>query len=400
MPNERPNPAPAIPGIEAAAAGIYIHVPFCQAKCPYCDFYSVTDPRRIPAYIDALLSEIAHRHGAMASADTVYFGGGTPSLLSPGQIERVLDTLRERFIIAADAEITLEVNPGTVDSESLHGYRRVGVNRLNIGLQSINDSSLRFLGRIHTAVQARTTFHGARAAGFDNIGLDLIYGLPGQAWPAWRTELEAVVALGAEHLSCYTLTLEAHTPLMQKVNQGLVSAPDEAQVGDLFVLTIDWLNAHGYPQYEISNFARRSPGNRIDRRSRHNRKYWNFAPYLGFGPAAHSYRDNRRWWNHRDLSAYLADLRAGHLPVAETEILTREQQLIEAIYLGLRQTDGIDTVCFRQRFGFDFFDHFGNTLVFLRERGWVRTEQGRVRLTGQGMRWLEQVAGFFIQALG
>ncbi|BBO81211.1 coproporphyrinogen III oxidase [Desulfosarcina ovata subsp. sediminis] len=399
MQNERATDTQATLGTDIAPAGIYIHVPFCRAKCPYCDFYSVTDSDRIPNFVDALLKELKRRRGRVPSADTVYFGGGTPSILTPGQIERILGAVHDAFNMMPDSEVTLEVNPGTVSLDSLHGFRNAGINRLNIGLQSTNDRTLGFLGRIHTAEQARNTYRWARQAGFDNVGLDLIYGIPGQSREAWRVELADVIRLESEHLSCYTLTLEPGTPMADRVNQGRIPSPDEAVVGDLFVFTCKWLDDHGYRQYEISNFARKDPGKGIDLRSRHNRKYWNFIPYLGFGPAAHSFLDQCRWWNHRHLAPYLADVAAGRLPVAETERLTRDQQLIEAIYLGLRQTDGIDTVDFRQRFAIDFFDHFRKAMVPLIDGGLIQLESRRVRLTAQGMGLLERVAGAFIQAL-
>ena len=372
-------------------AGIYIHVPFCKAKCPYCDFYSIPRLGQIPDYLRALDREIGLYRGQIAFADTIYFGGGTPSLLAADQIQRILDTLFSTFTFAHDVEITLEANPGTITRQDLDGYRVAGVNRLNLGLQSIDDARLRFLGRIHTARQGREAYRLARDAGFDNVGLDLIYGLPGQTLGQWAPELEAVADFQAEHLSCYTLTLEEGTPLAVDVEKGRVDAPDEARVGELFAHTVKWLNHHGYRQYEISNFARVNGGDGPDRRSRHNRKYWLFAPYLGFGPSAHSFANGRRWWNRQDLDRYLADLDAGQTPVADAETLTHEQQMIEFIYLGLRQTDGIDTVEYQRRFGGDFFKRYGDRAQTLVQEGWLNQHRGQLRLTRRGMRLLESV---------
>ena len=377
----------------APAAGIYIHVPFCRAKCVYCDFYSITALDRIPDYISALTVEIDRCPHRPDRVDTVYFGGGTPSLLGPRQIAGLLDLLRNRFNIAADAEITLEVNPGTVTPADLRGYRDAGVNRLNLGIQSLDDDALRFLGRIHTAQQGKAAYAHARAAGFDNVGLDLIYGLPAQTADSWAVQLADAARLEADHLSCYTLTLEPGTPLTKKVDTGLVAPPDEGVVGDLFAHTCAWLNANGYRQYEISNFARDTGPAGPDRRSRHNRKYWTFAPYLGFGPVAHSYMDGRRWWNHRGLGRYLTDLSAGRSPVAGGETLSRDQRMIEFIYLGLRQTDGIDTIDFARRFDSGFFDTFGTAAAELRREGLLAHAGARVRLTLPGMRFLESVVG-------
>jgi oxygen-independent coproporphyrinogen-3 oxidase len=380
----RPTPAPA-------PAGLYIHVPFCRAKCPYCDFYSVTDDRSIPDTIDALLGEINLRRQSVALADSIYFGGGTPSMLTPRQIGRILDAVHACFPVTPDVETTLEVNPGTVNRQRLAAYRAAGINRLNIGLQSLDDQTLNFLGRIHTAEKGVDTYRRAREAGFENVGLDLIYGVPGQTRDRWETEMADVVALAPDHLSCYTLTVEPGTPMAAQVKSGWIHPLDEQMVGDLFSFTAAYLNGNGYRRYEISNFARTTTPEDCDRRSRHNRKYWTFAPYLGFGPAAHSFRDNTRWWNHRSLAAYLAALKTGTLPVAETETLTREQQIMEFIYLGLRQTDGIDTADFASRFGEPFFDRFEATVSPLVHERLVARLPGRIRLTDRGMRFLESV---------
>ncbi|MBC2742380.1 MAG: radical SAM family heme chaperone HemW [Desulfosarcina sp.] len=372
-------------------AGLYIHVPFCLAKCPYCDFYSIADSRRIPGYVDALLTELDMCRQAVPIADTIYFGGGTPSLLTPDQVENILERIHASFFVAVDTEITLEVNPGTVDKARLAGYRNAGVNRLNIGLQSFQNETLAFLGRIHTAEQAIDTYQWARQAGFDNVGLDLIYGVPGQTRSRWESELAQVVALRPDHLSCYTLTVEAGTPMALKIGAGQIDPPDDDTAGELFSATIKYLNQNGFAQYEISNFARRDAGDPTDRRSRHNRKYWTFAPYLGFGPASHSFLDDTRWWNHRSIDDYLADLKAGKRPLAGTETLARDQQIMEFVYLGLRQTDGIDTVDFESRFKADFSDRFEPEVTRLVNEGLVEKVSGRIWLTARGMRFLESV---------
>ncbi|BBO72350.1 coproporphyrinogen III oxidase [Desulfosarcina alkanivorans] len=381
-------PAPVPP-----PAGLYIHVPFCRAKCPYCDFYSVTDPRSIPDYIEALLLELQLYRRKVPRADSIYFGGGTPSVLAPGQVARVLDGLRACFPVTPDAETTLEVNPGTVTRSTLTAYHKAGIGRLNIGLQSLDDRTLNFLGRIHTAGKGIDTYRWAREAGFDNVGLDLIYGVPGQTLDRWEKVLARVVGLAPDHLSCYTLTMEPGTEMTARVENGHIQPLGEGTVGDWFVFTSAYLNANGYRQYEISNFARCARGDAADRRSRHNRKYWTFAPYLGFGPAAHSFLDNTRWWNHRSLDTYLADLKAGRRPVADRETLTREQQIIEFVYLGLRQTDGIDTAAFRSRFDEPFSEYAAPQLSQLAREGLVEQPPGRIRLTRQGMRFLESVVG-------
>lgn len=373
-------------------AGLYIHVPFCKAKCSYCDFYSLTNHRLIPDYIDALLAELNMRRNEVPCADTIYFGGGTPSMLAPRQIGLILECIGKRYSMVPEPEITLEVNPGTATPETLAAFRALGVNRLNIGLQSIDDQTLILLGRIHSAKVGLDTYRQAREAGFDNVGLDLIYAVPGHTLRQWEVQLGAVVRLAADHLSCYTLTIEPGTPMAEEVQSGRIEHLDEKTAGDLFSFTAAYLNHNGYRQYEISNFARRTAQNLRDYRSRHNRKYWTFAPYLGFGPAAHSFLDNRRWWNHRSLDKYLTDLKSGELPVAATERLTREQQMIEFVYLGLRQTDGIDMAEYTARFSMDFSTHFEQT-TRLEKEGLLEKYSGQIRLTARGMRFLESVVG-------
>ncbi|MDL2275756.1 radical SAM family heme chaperone HemW [Desulfosarcina sp. OttesenSCG-928-G10] len=378
--------------------GIYIHVPFCRAKCPYCDFYSITDTRRISRYVDMLITEVRQYPPFPYLFDTVYFGGGTPSLLIPDQVFRILEALHQRFCISSSAEITLEVNPGTTNLKHLFAYRKAGINRINIGLQSTHDPTLRFLGRIHTAEAGVSIVHSAQATGFENIGVDLIYGVPGQSQTLWQAELERVIRLSPAHLSCYTLTIEPGTPLAKKVENSACQPLDEALAGALFSFTATWLADQGYPQYEISNFARCHPGDG-DWRSRHNQKYWRFCPYLGFGPAAHSFEKNRRWWNHRNLDAWEKAVAAGRSPVAESETLTPEQQLMEWIYLGLRQTCGIDVNATQQKFGIDFFACFGPVITDLEERGMMVSSPEQVRLTPKGMRFLETAAGMLIRQI-
>jgi oxygen-independent coproporphyrinogen-3 oxidase len=346
----------------------------------------------ISAYIEALLVELNMRRQQVRIADTIYFGGGTPSVLTPLQIGQLLEGVHSCFSVTPDAEITLEVNPETVNQASLAAYRRAGINRLNIGLQSLDDQTLAFLGRIHTAKKGVDAYGWARAAGFDNIGLDLIYAVPGQTRSRWEAEMAGVVQLAPDHLSCYTLTMEPGTPMAQGVQNGQIQPLDEQTAGRLFSATASYLSRHGYRQYEISNFSRHADGDTGDRRSRHNRKYWTAVPYLGFGPAAHSFQEHSRWWNHRSLSDYLADLKAGKRPVAGTETLTREQRMMEFVYLGLRQTDGIGTVDFASRFNAGFSDCFGPEVSRLVGEGLVLQSSGRIRLTHRGMRFLEHVA--------
>jgi oxygen-independent coproporphyrinogen III oxidase len=374
-------------------AGIYIHVPFCVKRCRYCDFYSQTDLALRGRFTDALLREIALAPDPGA-ADSIYFGGGTPSLLDPSRVARIIQSLRARFSIRPDTEITLEVNPGTADRVRLSAFKAAGVNRLNLGIQSFDDDNLVFLGRIHTASEAVRAIDAARAAGFDNLGLDLIYGLPGQTAADLRQDLEKAAAFNPEHLSAYLLTYEKGTLLDRDRMRGAVVPLPENPTADLFLLARELLETRGYAQYEISNFSR--SGNY---RSRHNCKYWTFAPYLGLGPAAHAYLEPVRSWNHRDLAAYLADLDRGRLPISEKETLTAHQQMIEAVYLGLRQTRGISIPDFKQRFSVDFRILFAPVLSDPALDRLLEPDTDFCRLTPQGMLVMDTIMARFVDLI-
>ena len=381
-------------GIEMNS-GVYVHVPFCLQKCRYCDFYSVTDAGRINGYVQGLLLEMDMALPSGIPADTLYLGGGTPSLLDPGDVARVIEKAAGCFGLLPASEITMEVNPGTVSAENLRAFRQAGVNRLNIGIQSFDDGRLSFLGRVHSADQGRTAIDRARAAGFDNIGLDLIYGIPGQATGDWEADLAAAVSAAPEHLSCYMLTIETGTPLDRHVQMGRVRPLPEDRVRDLFEITRTRLAGAGYAQYEISNFAR---SERL--RSRHNTKYWNLTPYTGLGPSAHSFCRPDRWWNHRNLDLYLKAVSAGSRPVAESERLTRDQQMIEALYLGLRQTCGIDVNDFEGRFGIDFGDLFAPAMAALTAEAMVQVTPDACALTPAGLVYADAIVGRFVDLVG
>ncbi|MEJ2642094.1 MAG: radical SAM family heme chaperone HemW [Desulfosarcinaceae bacterium] len=385
-------------------AGIYLHIPFCQAKCPYCDFLSTIDLKLLPDFLAGLVREVHLRatdtlRFDSLCFDSIYFGGGTPSLLAGGAVADLLALLREHFTILPDTEITLEGNPESLDLARLAAYREAGVNRLSIGVQSFQSHNLRFLGRGHTASQSRAAVRDARAAGFTNIGLDLICGLPGQTKGDWQRDLEAAVAAEPEHLSCYLLTFEPGTRFGIRRRRGtLKPLADEVQA-DLMMHTHRFLHAKGYAAYEISNFARRTPPGGPDLRSRHNRKYWMHTPYLGLGPAAHSFLPPVRSWNEKGLHRYLDRLAAGALPLADDERLTPQQERTEAVYLGLRQTRGLDTREFRQRFGVDFADLFQNQLDALMEGGLLEWAPPCYRLTDKGVPLADGVVAHLLKAI-
>ncbi len=374
-------------------AGIYVHIPFCIKKCPYCDFYSITDQSLKQPFIDALIQEMQMASGHPLVCDTLYFGGGTPSVLKAKNIEHIIENAYRLFNFLHDTEITIEVNPGTVTPEKLKGYQSVGINRINIGVQSFNDEFLDFLGRIHSSNDADLTIRGARKAGFDNIGIDLIYGIPGQTKKTWLSDLQRAVEFEPEHLSCYMLTYEKGTPLDRERRQGKFKPVSGSLLAELFETTMEYLTAHGYVQYEISNFAKNA-----SRISRHNFKYWSFSPYLGFGPSAHSFIEPRRYWNCRSVKKYIENIKEGRLPVEEKEILSKEQRMMEMIYLGLRKTDGIDIDAIDENLGINFRQMFAEKIKQLEEDGYILPIQPKnhCALSRKGMLFLDSIASMFM----
>ncbi|MFB3884462.1 MAG: radical SAM family heme chaperone HemW [Thermodesulfobacteriota bacterium] len=359
--------------------GLYIHIPFCLSKCPYCDFYSSTSISAIPDFLDGLFKEMEAYRNRFHSFDTVYIGGGTPSLLTPGQLEKILIRAREKFDLIGAAEITIETNPADLSPSSLESIREIGINRINIGIQSLDESVLKFLGRRHSVEQALSALEAAKKAGFHNIGLDLIYGVPTQGLDSWLDTLKEALAFSPEHISCYQLTLEEKTPLGLRHRAGEFSLPGENLQYEFFMKTSDFLGDAGYSHYEISNFAKGQAY-----ASRHNQKYWDHSPFLGLGPSAHSFQDNRRWWNHRSLDRYIAAINAGSLPFEETETLTMEQLRLEALYLGLRTRKGISLQDFKNQYHCDLFTEKGKMLDKLQEEGLISIQDGRLCSTATG----------------
>jgi len=381
-------------------AGLYIHIPFCVKKCPYCDFYSITDGSLHPAFMNALISEMRMTRDPNLTFDTLYMGGGTPSVLDAKTIEKIIETARQSYEILSHAEITLEVNPGTVSLKQFEGYRCSGVNRVNIGVQSFDPVNLQFLGRIHSGRDAHAAVTWAQKAGFENMGLDLIYGIPNQTKKSWLMDLKLAVESEPQHLSCYILSFEPGTPLYRDRQEGRLKPLAEPQVCELFETTLEFLSHHGYVQYEVSNFARESMNGfglkgAERNRSRHNMKYWKFAPYIGLGPSAHSFLEPRRYWNCADVEKYIQDLDADKLPLAGEERLSMEQLMIEAIYLGLRQTKGILIDAFDKKFGVTFKTMFKDIIAVLESKGLIELSQNRCALTSGGMLYLDSIAAMF-----
>ncbi|MDO4357669.1 MAG: radical SAM family heme chaperone HemW [Clostridia bacterium] len=355
---------------------VYVHIPFCAKKCAYCDFASfpgVSASGR-DAYVRALIAEI-EAFGAQERrrADSVFFGGGTPTLLSAGQLAEILSAIRRAFDVAADAEITVEANPGTVDAEKLRLLRSAGVNRLSFGAQSADDGLLRTLGRIHRWRDVEAAVRLARDVGFDDVSVDLMYALPGQALEQWRDTLRRAAALPISHISCYSLILEAGTPLFQAVTAGELALPDEDAALEMHRITLPELRAFGFERYEISNYAKAGHA------SRHNRVYWQRGDYAGFGCAAHSMVDGVRYSNPDSLEAYMAGERR-----LEPQALTARDALEETLMLTTRMAEGIDLAAFERAFGVPLAKRCPRTLAMLARNGAATLDGGRFRLTERG----------------
>lgn len=371
---------------------LYVHIPFCTAKCGYCDFNSYAgQDHLIPAYDQALERELRLWARSLGSrpVSTVYFGGGTPSLTPIEELARVAGVIRECFSLEPDVEWSLEANPGTVNEAYLRGLRELGVNRLSFGVQSFDDIELKALERIHTADDVRREVAAARVAGFDNLNLDLIFGLPGQTLDAWRRNLEEALRLEPEHLSAYALTVEEGTALARNVARGRTPPPDPDRQADMYELTQEILASAGYQHYELSNWAK--PG----RQCRHNLVYWRNGEYLGVGAGAHSYLDGVRFANERLPSRYLAAVnetwessQAGGpttmRQVASVEREPVEMQMAETAILGLRLIEGVDLAAFERRFGRRFEDVYATELPELFGYGLLERAEGHIRLTARG----------------
>jgi oxygen-independent coproporphyrinogen III oxidase len=367
--------------------GLYIHIPFCASKCRYCSFYSVTQTPLIPEFVRAVIREMEFYQSLFPSFDTIYIGGGTPSLLPVSQIDNLLQAARSRFIIDPQAEITVEANPGDLSLEYLQTLRKIGFNRLNIGIQSFDDALLKFLGRRHTAKEAIAAIDAARKAGFDNIGIDFIYGVHGQNMTIWRQTLQKALTFSPEHLSCYQLALDAQTNLYQYYQEHNLSLPSENEALELFLTTSQILTDAGYLHYEVSNFARSD-----SIQSRHNTKYWRHIPYLGLGPSAHSFLKNRRWWNKADVAGYLKDLAENQSPVDQYEQLSADQLALETLFLGMRTKEGIDLKRYHNRYKIDLIEEKKIILQELQNGGLVEIQNGHLRPTLSGMAMADSLA--------
>ncbi len=380
-----------------------MHIPFCAHKCHYCDFNSHVRPAPDwPLYARALLRELEARLASPAFAGrqvaSVFFGGGTPSLAPPSLFAAILDALAARGLLAADAEVTMEANPGSSEAARFADCRRAGVNRLSIGVQSLDVDELRWLERIHDPAEARQAFAAARKAGFANINLDLMYSLPGQPLARWLATLDAAIALEPEHLSCYQLTIEPRTRLAARHRKQPLPMPDEATALDFLTATNDRLARAGYRRYEISNHAR--PGFAC----RHNDAYWRYHDYIGIGAGAAGKHDTadggcRRWRNRNAPEGYVRAVLAHGLAEQESESLDRASAAGEACWLGLRRADGVDRRAFVRRFGFDAWDGFGPSLMRWLRAGHLQVDAAGIRITASGLPLTDAIAADALGAI-
>ena len=374
-------------------SGLYLHVPFCASICNYCNFNrGLLDEGLKRSYVRALSREIARR-GTGEAVDTIYFGGGTPSLLSGDEAAGLIEKCRASFDVDAGAEITFEVNPETVDVDKLRAFRAAGINRLSFGVQSFDDGELVALERRHDAARAKRAVADAREAGFDNISLDLMMWLPGQSIERWLANVDALISLAPEHASLYLLEIYPNSPLKDAMARERWSRAPDDDAAEMYERAMETLELAGYQQYEISNVSR--PG----RESRHNVKYWTGGAWHGLGPGAHGTVGSRRWRNISDTRAYVAAIDAGLLPEAETRELPEDEQLQEALFMGLRLRRGIDLAELGERFGVDLADRYGARLDPYLKAGLLdeaRYREGRLALTRRGQLLANEVLAVFV----
>jgi oxygen-independent coproporphyrinogen-3 oxidase len=370
--------------------GLYLHIPFCSSICNYCNFNrGLFDSDLKERYVDAIGREI-RRAGLGEPVDTVYFGGGTPSLLEPADVGRLIEACRQVFAVASDAEVTLETNPETSNVQRMEAFRAAGVNRVSFGVQSFRDSELKRLGRLHSADRAVAAFGEARAAGFDNVSLDLMMWLPAQSPGHWAESVDRLIQVGPDHVSLYLLELYPNAPLRDEMaRSGWSLAPDE-DAAEMYLAGLAALDAAGYQQYEISNTCRRG------RESRHNLKYWTDGEWLGFGCGAHSTRGGRRWKNVSATGEYADRVTAGQPVAVDVRSLTTSEQLEDALFTGLRLTEGVNLESVGRRYGVDVWERYGAGLRPFLDAGVLRQTGERLWLTREGMLVANEVMQVFV----
>jgi oxygen-independent coproporphyrinogen-3 oxidase len=371
--------------------GLYVHIPFCSAICNYCNFNrGLFDGPLKDRYVAALTAEI-ERAGDGAAADTIFFGGGTPSLLEPPEVAGIIDACRAAWTVAPDAEVTLEANPETVTLERLEAFRAAGITRLSFGVQSFRDEELVRLSRLHSAARATEAFQMARAAGFDNISLDLMMWLPQQSVSGWLESVDALIGLGPDHASIYLLEIYPNAPLRDAMARSQWSQAPDDDAADMYLSGLDRMDRAGYVQYEISNVAR--PG----RESRHNLKYWTDGEWVGLGCGAHSTRGGVRWKNVSATEEYISTVSGGGHPGCERRVLSADERLEEVLFMGLRLKAGLDLNFIKNRYGVDVWGRFGDDLEPFVDAGVLNYDGRSVRLTREGMLVANEVMAVFIR---
>lgn len=366
---------------------LYIHIPFCDHKCIYCDFYSIITSDNVDSFLSSIREEIkffANKYSHKRNFTTIFFGGGTPSLMNPDYIKIIIDELNKNFSISPQAEITLETNPGTVDINKLKNFRNSGINRISIGIQSFSDDELKFLTRIHNKETAIKTVYNSVNAGFENISIDLIFNLPGQTNEKWKSNLEIAVSLPIKHISTYSLILEQGTILNKMVLDGKVSIQNDDYDADLYETTIEHLTSYGFNQYEVSNFAK--PGYECV----HNKIYWEHKEYLGFGTSAHSFMNGRRWWNFSSLKRYISEIGKNDYAIMNEEVLTEKQLHDEYIMLALR-SNGIDLNNYRKRFNDDWINKNYSYFEALKNKNFLEMNSNVIKLTRKGYSLCDEI---------
>ncbi|GAB6100242.1 radical SAM family heme chaperone HemW [Halanaerocella petrolearia] len=373
--------------------GLYIHIPFCIEKCHYCDFNSVSikNNNLITEFAQALEREIellADKYSP--KVETIFIGGGTPTVLSGSTLAKIITKCQQELSCSDNLELTVEANPGSLDREKLITLKRAGVNRLSFGVQSFNDYFLEQLGRIHTVQQAIDNYYLAREVGFDNINLDLIFALPGQSLRDWKTTLDLVCQLNPDHLSTYNLKFEEGTLYYQWLQEGKLEPVSEELDLEMYQLTKEKLENHGYQQYEISNFAQ------DNKKCFHNKRYWLYQPYLAVGPGAHFYDGEGRGYNYNSIKKYCQQIKEGQLPVANYQELVLEEQIEERMMMGLRLTEGILLANFKARYNLSVFDLYKEKISRLKETGLISIDNTSLSLTTSGMLMANQVISEFL----
>jgi len=373
-------------------AGIYIHIPFCQKKCGYCDFCSISNLTLIPTFINRLINEIeiAATQFSDLQFNTIFFGGGTPSLLSTSQLDKILNSLYKSFSIYSNGEFTIEANPGTLTPKKIMALHQMGFNRLSLGAQSFNMEDLQFLGRIHSIEEIYSNFEAAQKAGFNNINLDLITAFPGLSQKNFLNTLKNAAALKPEHISCYTLIFEPNTPFYTRMQRNEIIPLNSDEEAEFYQIAEEYLTSNGYSAYEISNYSRHRKY-----RCQHNLKYWYHRPYLGFGPSAHSFISPYRWSNSKSMQEYLNNLSHNILPISKREKLDQNQLEFEYIFLHMRLKEGINLNDFSYRFNINFENKYKNSLQKLIDGQLVKKLNKHIKLTAKGWLLADEIISTF-----